>query len=110
MGVQLRQFGASMNLDNGYYDPHRYESYAVTAFPYWKISENTGFAMNLAIGMQRDDAWRTFRLGGNAAGEATFGIFESWMLKVNGAVTLNERTETGAFRAFGGGVVLVRRF
>jgi hypothetical protein len=110
MGIQVRQFGATKNLGNGYYDPHRYESYAVTAFPYWKVSENNGFAVTLAVGAQRDDTWRSFRLGGNAAAEATFGIFESWMLKVNGAVTLNERTETGAFRAYGGGISLVRRF
>jgi hypothetical protein len=110
MGLQLRQFGATDNLANGYYDPHRYESYAVAAFPYWKISENNGLAMSLAIGAQRDDVWTSFKLGGNATAEATFGIFEQWMLKVNGAVTLNQRTETGAFRAYGFGVVLVRRF
>lgn len=110
LGVQLRQFRATRNLGNGYYDPHLYESYAVTAFPYWKISENTGLAVSLAIGAQRDDAWRSLRLGGDAAAEATFGIFETWMLKVNGAITLNERTESGAFRAYGAGVVLVRRF
>jgi tetratricopeptide (TPR) repeat protein len=110
LGVQVRQFHATENVSHGYYDPHRYESYAVTAFPYWKISENTGFAVSLAVGAQRDDAWPSFRLGGNAAAEATFGIFEQWMLRVNGALTLNERTESGAFRAYGGAVVLVRRF
>lgn len=110
MGVQVRQFGATRNLSNGYYDPHRYESYALTAFPYWKISENTGLALSLALGAQRDDEWTSFRPGGNAAAEATFGIFEQWMLKVNGAVTLNERTETGAFRAYRLGATLVRRF
>ena len=110
MGVQVRQFGATRNLSNGYYDPHRYESYALTAFPYWKISENTGLAMSLAVGAQKDDVWTSFRLGGNAAAEATFGIFEEWMLKVNGAVTLNERTESGAFRAYSLGATVVRRF
>jgi hypothetical protein len=110
MGLQVRQFGATRNLNNGYYDPHRYEHYALTAFPYWKISENAGLALSLAMGAQRDDEWTSFRLGGNAGAEATFGIFEQWMLKVNGAVTLNERTETGAFRAYGLGATLVRRF
>lgn len=110
MGVQVRQFGATRNLTNGYYDPHRYESYAVTAFPYWKVSENTGFSVSLAVGAQRDEAWTSFRPGGNAAAEVTFGIFEQWMLKINAAVTLNERTESGAFQAYGGGIALIRRF
>jgi hypothetical protein len=110
LGVQLRQFGATRNLDHGYYDPSRYENYSVTVFPYWKVSENIGVAGAFALGLQRDDSLRTFGLGGNAAVEATFGIFHDWMLKANGSLTLNDGLQSGAFRGYGGQVVLVRRF
>lgn len=110
LGLQARQFGATRDLDNGYYDPSRYESYSFTAFPYLKVSDNTGLAGAFALGVQRDDRGRSFGPAGNAAVEATFGIYDGWMLKVNGSLTVNERLQSGAFRGYGGGVVLVRRF
>lgn len=110
LGFQARQLTASMQLDNGYYDPSRYENYSVTAFPYWKISENVGLAGAFAFGAQRDDSARPFKPGGNAAVEATFGIYQSWMLKVNASGTFNDRLESGAFRGYGGGASLVKRF
>ncbi len=110
LGVQLRQFGTTLDRDNGYYDPSRYESYAVVAFPYWKVSESTGLGTMLAVGIQRDDRAGSFGLGGNAAVEATFGIYRDWMLKLNGVTTLNDRLQSGAFSGYGGQLVLVRRF
>ena len=55
--------------------PRRYEFYAVTAYPYWKVSENIGLGLSLALGAQRDDCQPEFRFGGNATAEATFGIY-----------------------------------
>jgi len=51
-----------------------------------------------------------FHFGGNVSGEATFGIYRPWIVKVNGSATLNGRLESGAFRAFGVAAALVRRF
>ena len=51
-----------------------------------------------------------FRFGGNASAEATFGIYERWLLKVHGSTTTNGRLESGAFRGYSSGLVLLRRF
>ncbi len=110
LGFSVYQLGTLLDLDNGYYDPRRYENYSVTAFPYWKVSENVGVGGFLAVGAQRDDRSPSFRLGANAAAEATFGIYEPWVLKISGSVTTNQRLESGAFKGYGGGVSLVRRF
>ena len=49
-------------------------------------------------------------LGGNATVEATFGIYRRWALKVNGGGMFNQRLGSGAFRGYGAGVSLIRRF
>jgi hypothetical protein len=66
--------------------------------------------VSAGIGGQRDDSSSAFRLGGNASAEATFGIYERWLLKMHASTTTNRRLESGAFRGYGGGVVLLRRF
>ena len=110
LGLLLHQFGADEDLDHGYYDPRRYESYSVVVMPYWKVSENIGVAIMGGLGGQRDDRSPAFRLGANASAEATFGIYERWLLKVHGSTTNNRRLDSGAFRGYSGGVVLLRRF
>ena len=109
-GLLAHQFGATRNLDNGYYDPRRYEYYSVVLFPYWKVSDNVGLAVTAGVGGQRDDTSSNFRLGSNASAEATFGIYERWLLKVYGSTTNNRRLDSGAFRGTSGGVTLLRRF
>lgn len=110
MGALLHQFGAAHDFDNGYYDPKRYEYYSLVLSPYWKATENIGVGFSTGLGGQRDDASRAFRFGGNASVEATFGIYEPWLLKVHGSTTNNRRLDSGAFRGYSGGVVLLRRF
>jgi hypothetical protein len=110
LGVLAHQLGAATNLDNGYYDPRRYEYYSLVVLPYWKVSDNVGLAITGGIGGQRDDTSSTFRVGTNASAEATFGIYRRWLLKVYGSTTNNRRLESGAFRGTSGGVTLLRRF
>ena len=110
LGLSAYRLETTRNLDNGYYDPRRYEYYAITALPYFKVHENVGLALTLGGGAQRDTTSPTFHFGGTVSGEATFGIYAPWLLKVNGSVTTNQRLESGAFRGLGGGVALVRRF
>src|SRR5262249_32659273 len=98
------------DLDHGYYDPRRYEFYAATLYPYFKIRENVGLAVALALGAQRDSSSPSFHFGGNVSGEATFGIYQLWALKVSGSATMNQRLASGAFRGFGASAALVRRF
>jgi hypothetical protein len=109
LGVTAYRLETTQDLENGYYDPSRYDYYAVTAFPYLKVHENVGVALTISAGAQRD-ATSPFHFGGTIAGEATFGIYAPWLLKVHGSATMNQRLQSGAFRGIGGGLSLVRRF
>jgi tetratricopeptide (TPR) repeat protein len=110
LGAVVSRLGTTTNFSHGYYDPRRYEFYAGAVYPYWKVSEGIGLGLSLSLGAQRDDFSPSFRLGGNATGEATFGIYNAWVLKVTGGGTLNQRLGSGAFRGYGAGVSLIRRF
>jgi len=110
LGFLVHQFGARYDFDHGYYDPQRYEYYSVVVSPYWKVSERVGVAVSIGLGAQRDDDAREFRPGSNASAEATFGIYDRWALKVYGGVTDNRRLDSGAFRGYSTGAVLLRRF
>ena len=103
-------FGARRNLDDGYYDPRRYEAYTFTVYPYLKFGENYGLSLFAEAGAQRDSSERNFRPGGSIVGELTLGIYNAWVLKIDGGVTNNNRVESGAFRGESAGIVLVRRF
>ncbi len=109
LGASAYVLATTNDLSNGYYDPRRYEQYALVASPYFKIHEDVGLGVTLAAGAQREGA-REFRFGGTVGSEATFGIYQPWVLKVAGSATLNRRLESGAYRGIGGTVVLVRRF
>jgi Glycosyl transferase family 2 len=110
LGFTVTRLGTATNYDHGYYDPSRYEYYAFTAYPYWKVGENTGVGLSLALGLQRDDFSPGFRPGGNATAEATFGIYRRWALKVNAGGMFNQRLGSGAFRGYSAGVSLIKRF
>ncbi|HJZ70771.1 MAG TPA: tetratricopeptide repeat protein [Vicinamibacterales bacterium] len=110
LGAVVSLSHTATNYNNGYYDPSRYEFYGAAAYPYWKVSESVGFGASLALGAQRDDFSPSYRLGGNALGEATFGIYNAWVLKVSGGEMVNQRLNTGAFRGYGATVSLIRRF
>jgi tetratricopeptide (TPR) repeat protein len=110
LGVSAYRLETERDLSNGYYDPRRYEQYGMTAYPYFKITENTGLSLSTVVGAQRDSSSPSFHLGGTIGGEATFGIYQPWVLKVNGSASMNRRLESGAFRGFSGGIALVRRF
>jgi hypothetical protein len=110
VGASSYFLGTERNLDNGYYDPRLYQLHTAVAYPYWKISDDVGLAASIGGGLQRDSTEGALRFGGNAAAEATFGIYRAWMLKVSGAVTSNRRLETGAFRGYSTAATLTRRF
>ena len=110
LGLLAHRFGATENLENGYYDPRKYEYYAVVIAPYWKASENIGVNVSIGLGGQRDDASAAFRFGGNSSVAATFGIYERWLFKVHAGTTTNRRLESGAFRGYSSGIELLRRF
>jgi tetratricopeptide (TPR) repeat protein len=110
LGATAYRLETTQDLDHGYYDPRRYEYYAAAIYPYFKVRENVGLAMTAALGIQRDHTSPSFHFGGNISGEATFGIYRPWVLKINGSATLNGRLDSGAFHGLGTGAALVRRF
>ena len=110
LGFVVSQLGTKTNFDNGYYDPSRYQYYGFTAYPYWKIRESIGLGMSLGLGAQRDDFSPAFRLGGNATGEATIGIYSPWALRVAGGGIFNQRLGSGAFGGYSASVSVIRRF
>jgi len=109
LGVSAYRMETDLNLDNGYYDPSRYEAYEGTIQPYLKLSDDVGVGIALALGVQRE-ASRPFRFGGGASAEATFGIYRAWMLRVGASATHNTRQDSGAFGGLSSSVVLLRRF
>jgi hypothetical protein len=109
LGASAYRLQTAWNLANGYYDPSRYESYAVVAYPYWKISDNVGLGASLALGGQRE-ASAPFALGGQAMAEGTVGVYRAWGLRVAAGMTNNRRLGSGAYRGISGSVVVIRRF
>jgi len=110
LGVSAYQLRTQRDFDNGYYDPRLYEQYAAVVYPYFKFSENVGLGLTLAAGAQRERRSRVFSPGGSVTAEATFGIYQSWVLKVTSAATVNRRLDSGAFQGFNAGMALIRRF
>jgi len=110
IGASAYQMRTLLDLANGYYDPARYEFYAVTLFPYFKLGTNDGVGFTIAFGEQRATPHSTFQFGGNASIDAAFGIYRSWMIRVQGAATVNQRLETGAYRGVRATFALTRRF
>jgi tetratricopeptide (TPR) repeat protein len=110
LGASAYMLATKSDLPNGYYDPRRYESYSITAYPYFKLSENAGLGLAFAAGVQREQRLPTFRFGGNASAELTIGIYQPWVVKGRASATNNQRAESGAFKGYSVGVVLVRRF
>jgi tetratricopeptide (TPR) repeat protein len=110
LGVSAYQLGTSKNLDNGYYDPHRYEFYSVVAYPYVKIGRIAGLGLSTSLGVQRDDSSPSFRFGGSVGADATVGINTAWAFKASTSTTFNQRLQSGAYEGFGASVALVRRF
>ena len=85
------QYRARHDLGNGYYDPHKYEFYGATAYPYWKANENIGVSVLLMAGIQRDDESPDFSAGGNAAVRAIIGIYGPLVLDASVSATFNQR-------------------
>lgn len=110
LGLSANWQGFDKNLNNGYYDPHRYERYAVTSFMYWKIDEDNGVSLALSLGGQKDETMSNFKIGGDAVVQGFFGITSDWYLRVYGSLMHNVLAASGAYRSNSIGFTLIRRF
>ena len=83
LGVSAYMLETAHDLNHGYYDPRRYEHYAITAYPVLQAARERrpGADGSPAVcsAIARPPA---FHFGGTVSGEATFGIYEPWVLKV----------------------------
>ena len=84
LGASVYRLETSHDFDHGYYDPRRYEYYAATMYPYFKVRENVGVGIMAGLGVQRDNTSPSFHFGGNVGGGSdvrhlsTLGIEAEW--------------------------------
>lgn len=109
-GVRAWLFGFDKDLDHGYYDPKKYQSYMVTGFGYWKIDRDNGIDLVLAAGMLKDNNMDNYEFGWDATLSGFFGIYRDWLFKPYVSVMVNQRQNAGAYNANSGGFSLIRRF
>jgi Flp pilus assembly protein TadD len=110
LGVRGWLFEFDRDLNNGYYDPAKYESYMATAFAYWQLDRDNGIGLIVAAGILKDDSMDDYEFGWGADLEGTFGIYRDWMLKAYTSIINNQRQAGGAFDAYSAGLTLLRRF
>lgn len=110
LGVSGNWFGYDRDPGNGYYAPSRYQRYALTAFTYWKISDNDGVSVAFSVGPYKGNTMGGFRTGGDISAEGFFGIYRGWFLNVKAALSDYGGGDTGAYRSRLLEVSLTRRF
>lgn len=110
LGVSGRWFGYDEDPGNGYYAPSVYQRYALTAFTYWKISDDDGVSVAFSYGPYKDNTMSGFRAGGDIVAEGFFGIYRDWFLDVKAGVSRYGGGATGGYRSHMFEISLTRRF
>lgn len=111
LGVSGRWFGFDRDPGNGYYAPSHYARYALTAFGYWKISDDDGLSVAVSAGPYKDDTTGGFRTGGDLVAEGFFGIYRDWYLNARAAWSEYGGGDLGGgYRARRFEIGLTRRF
>lgn len=119
LGLRGRGQRFDLDLANGYYDPADYRRYDLTAYAYWKITDDHGLSIFLAAGPYRDDTatsrdWADHDWAGDVDLDLRLGLFDDWMLRLRAAHSINDRSRlspgTGAFDATSFTLALTRRF
>ncbi len=110
LGVSGRWFGYDRDPGNGYYAPSRYERYALTAFTYWKISDDDGVSVAFSYGPYQDSTQSGFRSGGDIVAEGYFGLYRDWFLDVKAAFSNYGGGTTAGYRSHMAEIALTRRF
>jgi tetratricopeptide (TPR) repeat protein len=110
LGVSGRWFGFDQDPGNGYYAPSHYERYALTAFTYWKITDDDGVSVAFSAGPYKDNTMTGFRTGGDIVAEGFFGLYRDWFLDVKASLSHYGGGETGGYRSRQFELGLTRRF
>jgi tetratricopeptide (TPR) repeat protein len=110
LGVSGRWFGFDEDPGHGYYAPSLYQRYALTAFTYWKISDDDGVSVAFSYGPYKDNFMSGFRAGGDVVVEGFFGIYRDWYLNVKGGVSHYGGGTTSGYDSKMFEISLTRRF
>lgn len=110
IGISGHWFGYDRDPGNGYYAPSRYERYALTAFTYWKISDDDGVSVAFSYGPYKDNTLSGFRTGGDIVAEGLFGLYRDWFLDVKASLSNYGGGATGGYRSRLFEINLTRRF
>lgn len=110
LGVSGRWLSFSDEPGNGYYSPASYRQYLVTAYTYYKLSDDSGISLILAPGIHKDESLDGYKFSGNLAAEGVFGLYDDWMLRVRAGLISNIGVNDSTYRRAETGVYLTRRF
>jgi tetratricopeptide (TPR) repeat protein len=109
LGLNLNWMRFDDDLDNGYYDPERYQRYAGTLFAYRKLGEDNGLSVVASAGLHKDDEMPDFEFGYDIVGELTLGLYKDWMSVLR--VDYSDRyQETGGYDGWNIQFSITRRF
>lgn len=110
LGIGGRWFGFRDDPNHGYYAPSLYRRYSLTAYSYWKLSDDDGISVTFSAGPYKDNTLTGYRVGGDLAVEGIFGIYRDWMLDVKISLSHYGGGDTGAFRSRMFELSLTKRF
>ncbi|WP_420427538.1 tetratricopeptide repeat protein [Algiphilus sp.] len=99
------------DLDNGYYDPERFDNIALATNLYFGINLDTGLALSASLGMQRDHGLADrYTPAASLSTVTTLGIWADTMLQFRLAGSYGVSRNSDDYAAIQGGLSLVRRF
>jgi tetratricopeptide (TPR) repeat protein len=110
LGVSAYYFGFDRDPGNGYYAPSHYRRYSLTAFTYWKLSDDDGISLVFTVGPYKDNTMSGYETAFDIVGEGFFGIYRDWMLNIRGSFSQNGGLSTGAFEEWAVEAAITRRF
>ncbi|WP_124949683.1 tetratricopeptide repeat protein [Sulfuriferula thiophila] len=110
LGVGGRWFSYKEDPGNGYYAPNMYRRYSVTAYSYWKLSDDNGISVTASAGPYKDNTMDGYRTGGDLVVEGVFGLYRDWMLDARASLSSYGAGATGAYRSRLFELILTRRF
>jgi tetratricopeptide (TPR) repeat protein len=113
LGVSANGYGydkESEFYDLGYYAPKWAQSYYLTSFITWKISDDDSVNLAVNVGEFQDNYMDKFVFGGGAHLEGVFGLYRDWMLKANAGVDYSARYYDSQYSIYSAGLYITRRF
>ncbi len=112
--VDLGLSAALLDFDekrhNGYYDPDYYQRYMLTNSNYWKVSENGGVNISLAVGNAKDDTMDGFKLASEASVSGEFELDDDWLFSFGIGGVHNVTRGGGAYTGNNINASVTRRF